>query len=289
MGGRGQLLPFPGPAAQLQQRGQRQGAVSAQQQLACPSPENAIDQCDGGRFVRAQRVREPAAGDAAVPSAPMVRVPGVVDPHHQVWLQLRVRPLIPAGQDAGHRIQYSLVLGQIGPQRVDIAERAPPPSGDDRQQHPVRRRVAHHYVRLGGSRILQQRMAAIRLDDHDPARPASFGQPLQQRHGQRVQPGEDGGVLDEPRPQPRERLPPQHGYRHQRPDQRRPQADDLRELQGQRRLPGTGAGRVSSRRVAGEQAEHPGHHRRSGFPAPARRQGRRAQRRPHGHHGHDGN
>ena len=52
---------------------------------------------DAVDFVAAQRILEPLAGRCRVPAAPVVGVPGVIDPGHQMRLPVRIGPV--AAQD----------------------------------------------------------------------------------------------------------------------------------------------------------------------------------------------
>ena len=213
-----------------------------------------------------------------MPAPPVIGMAGIIDAHDEVRLPLGIGLI--AAQDAAGRGQDPFILRHIVAQRIQIAQRASAPPREDRQQDPSRCRVADHDVGAGGARLLQQGMARVRFDHHDAGRAPRVREPPQQRHGQRVQAGKDRGVPHEPGPEAAQRLPPQHRRRGHGPEQRRPQADDLPELQGERRLPRARAG--TGRPAAG--SPRTGRAPRPPRPSPSARHGRAAAtRRPARH------
>ena len=76
-----------------------------------PVPKTWRAQRAGGGFLRAQRVLEPPAGDAAVPAAPVVGVPGVIDTRDKVRLPFRIGPV--AAQDRAGRVEDRFIVRHV--------------------------------------------------------------------------------------------------------------------------------------------------------------------------------
>lgn len=69
-----------------------------------------------------------------MPAAPVIGVPGVIDPGHEMWLPVRIG-LVPA-EDGLRGSQHSLVPGHVVAQCVQPPQCAAAPARDNRQQHP---------------------------------------------------------------------------------------------------------------------------------------------------------
>ena len=216
--GRGEFPVRPGVLSQLQQDGQREGAVAAEQYLPRPGAVDLAYQRAGRRFLRADGILEPQRrrGDVLIP--PATGLPGIVDAGNQVRRVVGVRDL---PEDFPSGVQDAFIVRRLRAQGVQVTEPRPGPPAEQRPERARRPGAGHHNLRSGGASGFQQRMAPVGLDHHDAVPGPAGSQAPQQRDSHRIQAGENRGIFH--RAEHEHTLPqPGHPAPGERPPGRRP-------------------------------------------------------------------